>query len=155
MPNSRTITMTNYTQKLRKFISKMEVHESGCWIWMASKNKKGYGRCGLEGLPYLAHRASYELHIGQIPAKSYVLHSSDNPSCVNPEHLYIGDQFDNMRDRRERGRAKNGNTDKTHCPKGHPYSGQNLKIVSTTGHRRCRICNNERCKKYYHLRKSQ
>src|SRR6266550_5872844 len=71
--------------------------EDQCWEWLGSRSK-GYGRitinCGTE----LAHRISWIVHIGPIPAGLNVLHHCDNPCCVNPSHLFVGTQTDNNRD---------------------------------------------------------
>lgn len=72
-----------------------------CWLWLASKNKKGYGTLG-EGL---AHRISYELHYGSFDYSLSVCHSCDNPSCVNPKHLWLGTSNENMQDMVKKKRA--------------------------------------------------
>lgn len=78
----------------------------GCWGWLASKDRKGYGKHCLPKTkrPFLAHRIAYEMVIGPIPTGLWVLHRCDNPSCVNPSHLWIGNHSDNMRDCYEKGR---------------------------------------------------
>lgn len=82
-----------------------------CWLWIGSKDACGYGRIGrappnfkLEG----AHRVSWELANGTIPAGMHVLHKCDHPACVNPKHLYLGDHKENMRDRGRKGRSSGG-----------------------------------------------
>ena len=76
-----------------------------CWIWNGAKNKSGYGRFSMQGNPYaIASRASYELFKGQIKAKAFVCHLCDIPSCVNPEHLWIGNHVENMKDMTRKGR---------------------------------------------------
>ena len=69
-----------------------------CWIWTGSINEKGYGRFQINHKCVRAHRVSYKLWKGDIPSKLYVLHTCDNRACVNPDHLYLGDQFKNMDD---------------------------------------------------------
>jgi len=71
-----------------------------CWLWLAGTNPHGYGMFRVEPYVsmYLSHRYSYELAHGKIPDGLNVLHSCDNPPCVNPDHLFLGDQFDNMAD---------------------------------------------------------
>ena len=89
-----------------RFWKKVEICEpEHCWFWRASRLKGGYGIIGISGKNRLAHRVSYELHHGPIPEGMLVLHSCDNPSCVNPAHLHLGTQADNMREKAERGRA--------------------------------------------------
>lgn len=77
-----------------------------CWPWKASTNPDGYGwiRRIADGLMDLAHRVSWELNRGKIPSGMYVLHSCDNPPCVNPGHLWLGTQVDNMADMTRKGR---------------------------------------------------
>lgn len=80
----------------------------GCWIWTAAKSKTGYGRFLYGGKNRLAHRLSYSFYIGEIPDGMLVCHKCDNPSCVNPDHFFIGTNDDNMIDMSKKGRAKGG-----------------------------------------------
>jgi len=77
-----------------------------CWIWTRTRLPKGYGtlRCGVRRRQVYAHRASYERFHGPIQKGAIVRHSCDNPSCVQPAHLSIGTQADNIRDCIDRGR---------------------------------------------------
>lgn len=70
----------------------------GCWLWKASTNSTGYGHIGINGKIHLAHRISYMLANGRYKSSKCILHKCDNPPCVKPSHLYIGDLKDNMRD---------------------------------------------------------
>lgn len=88
--------------QLENFVSKWIFSPTGCWQWIASVDKNGYGWFGSKK----AHRISYEIYRGIIPKGMLVCHSCDNPSCVNPEHLWIGTNLDNMRDRNQKGRHK-------------------------------------------------
>jgi DNA-binding CsgD family transcriptional regulator len=87
-----------------RFYKKFEVADSGCWEWQASKNPAGYGWFAMNDTMFLAHRASWIIHNGDIPAGLCILHSCDNPACVNPAHLRVGTHFENTRDKYERGR---------------------------------------------------
>lgn len=93
-----------------RFLSKVEKVESGCWIWKGKVNKhNGYGYAWrIGGGEQLAHRRSYELHVGPIPEGLYVLHKCDVTKCVNPDHLYVGTQTENMLDASIRGRISRG-----------------------------------------------
>jgi len=73
--------------------------DSECWLWSGSK-QDGYGMLYLP-----AHRLSYILHKGPIPPGKVIMHSCDNPPCVNPDHLSLGDQADNVADRHRKGRT--------------------------------------------------
>lgn len=75
-----------------------------CWEWQAGKSNKGYGRLWVNGDNVNAHVFSYELHNGPIPRGLFVLHKCDNRRCVNPNHLFLGTQQDNIDDMRAKGR---------------------------------------------------
>ena len=77
---------------------------SECWPWKASTDRHGYGYFRLDGGMRKAHRVAYELTHGPIPDGQVVRHRCDNPGCVNPGHLELGTQADNVRDRDERKR---------------------------------------------------
>jgi len=81
-------------------------NETGCWLWTGRMAYFGYGVCPLggRGRRRLAHRVSYELFIGPITDGLSVLHKCDVTACVNPDHLFLGTQGDNMRDCRDKGR---------------------------------------------------
>lgn len=85
------------------------VKTDSCWIWIGKKNVDGYGHIKtLDRHTVAAHRLSWEIHYGKIPEGMKVLHNcpdGDNPSCVNPKHLWLGTQADNMKDMASKGRA--------------------------------------------------
>jgi hypothetical protein len=90
---------------------KKVIKTNGCWLWIGSKSEHGYGKIGGRSLgnkqwdsPQIASRVSWEIHNGPIPAGLCVLHHCDNPSCTNPEHLWIGTRIDNNRDAQRKGR---------------------------------------------------
>lgn len=78
-----------------------------CWIWTGSR-AKGYGRLTAFGRVMKAHRLSWELHYGPIPDKMLVCHLCDNPPCVRPEHLWLGNDKENLADRDQKGRQARG-----------------------------------------------
>jgi hypothetical protein len=80
---------------------------SGCWLWLANMDNSGYGRIQVKGKSKRAHRVSYELNIGPIPDGLHCLHSCDVPLCVNPSHLWLGTNLDNIADKAKKGRCAN------------------------------------------------
>jgi len=101
-----------YKPLLEQVKTRYFVDSVGCWIWTGPKNRDGYGRSTAQGIPYLAHRAAYELLVAPIPEGLKVCHSCDKPACINPEHLFIGTQADNINDSVRKGRwrpSKEGN----------------------------------------------
>lgn len=71
---------------------------TGCRNWIGWRNIHGYGYMNINGLTKRAHRVAYEEYVGQIPAGLSVLHRCDNPRCINPDHLFLGNHQDNMAD---------------------------------------------------------
>lgn len=98
-----------FVKRQARFWSKVRVKApEECWEWTGSKSEFGYGQTrqiiNANGRTTLAHRVSWELKHGPIPNDQWVLHKCDNPPCVNPDHLFIGSQKDNMQDCKSKGR---------------------------------------------------
>lgn len=100
----RPLGSKNKIPSFAKFLEYHEIDETtGCWNWIKSVSNKGYGWFRQDGHE-LAHRWAYATFRGPIPAGLFVLHSCDNPKCVNPNHLFLGTNRDNIRDMVAKGR---------------------------------------------------
>lgn len=121
----------------------------GCWLWTGATGQKpdrAYGQIWQDGRQRKATHVSWELHHGKpVPPGAHVLHTCDIPRCVRPDHLYLGDPKANAQDRSRRGRHHMQR--RTHCPHGHPYSGDNL-YFTYEGYRACCICRARHLAKY-------
>lgn len=128
-----------------RFWSKVEKAE-GCWLWTAYRDDDGYGSIRVGRKAELAHRVAWWLTNGPIPPGLHVLHRCDRPECVNPDHLFLGTQLDNVVDMYRKGRARAYQAAwavkaaKTHCVRGHLLSGPNLYIRPDGRGRECREC---------------
>ena len=92
-----------------RFWEKVEKTD-GCWKWTASTNGVGYGMIRVSNKKHrdCAHRVSWMLAHGEIPKGKWILHKCDNPGCVNPEHLFLGDNTANVQDMHRKGRGWGG-----------------------------------------------
>jgi hypothetical protein len=92
-----------YHEPLEKKFWRYVEKTSSCWMWKGYTDKDGYGTIKNGHTTLRAHRVSFKIHHGQIDENKLILHTCNNPSCVNPAHLYQGDQYDNMKDRIDSG----------------------------------------------------
>ena len=136
------------TKEQRIFDNSIPEPNSGCWLWVGSIDKCGYGKTS--GAYSLAHRLSYAAFIGEIPKGLEVDHLCKQRCCVNPDHLEAVTHAVNVSRGDYTSNHRNGR--KTHCQKGHPLSGDNLYVERRNGvpvNRRCKACRSAvRHKKY-------
>lgn len=129
----------------------------GCWLWTASRTPKGYGQFSVGGRKagnyrmLKAHRVAYLLLRGIIPATLELDHLCRVRHCVNPDHLEPVTNTENIR----RGISPSAvGARKTHCPQGHPYSGNNL-YTNPSGFRICRTCKRAALREYKERRRAR
>jgi hypothetical protein len=92
---------------ISRFWTKVNKTDS-CWLWTANTCRDGYGNITANKIQYKAHRYSLMIHGVVVPKGSIVMHTCDNPSCVRPEHLKVGSQLDNMKDKVNKNRQTKG-----------------------------------------------
>ena len=122
-----------------RFASKFSISDSGCWVWLAARDRDGYGVFRFPWGNGMAHRVSYELLVGDIPDGLHVDHLCRNRACVNPAHLEPVSCRENLMRSPVTAAAK-GVAQRT-CRRGHEFS-----LVS--GRRVCRVCSGEAQKRY-------
>lgn len=119
-----------FTQEFIK--QRVNVNENDCWIWKGSKHRQGYGNVTYKEKLELAHRVSWMIYYGEIPEGIKVCHHCDEPSCVNPAHLFLGTQLDNMADCIKKGRFTR-NIPKTRRIKLNFDQVQEIKMLNEKG----------------------
>jgi hypothetical protein len=135
----------NYSLEER-FWCRVSKQENGCWLWIGAKSANGYGQIAHKKTTIGAHRLSYKLHKGEIPAGLVIDHLCRNRSCVNPDHLEAVNQRTNTM-RGESPSVKQHN--KGFCKNGHPMTPENR----DSKRRRCRVCLREDVSRRYWAKK--
>ncbi|MBA4019174.1 MAG: HNH endonuclease [Pirellula sp.] len=141
----------------KRFWSKVEKIEGGCWIWTAGKVAGGYGHITFrrdgKQVDQLAHRLAYQLLVGPIPEGLEIDHLCRNRACVNPEHMEAVTSRVNTLRGNTRAAA---NLAKTHCHRGHELNEANVyRGKNAPNQRICRECNRIKCRKYYRSKKGK
>src|SRR5574343_697551 len=135
-------------QELKRFFAKVTKTDA-CWLWTGALSEKGYGLCSASGELWRAHRLAWHHFNGPIPTGMHVLHRCDRPPCVNPEHLFLGTDTDNLKDCYAKGRRKGINYSAPYqraaerCSRGHRFDTVNTHW-RPNGRRECRTCRRER-----------
>lgn len=143
-----------------RFSAKYVVRPDGCWEWTGAPGSHGYGEFGVGGNRYrvldLAHRWAWLLYRGALPTGCDIHHTCSNRRCVNPDHLEALSHREHA-SRHGKERGKNIKIaivarEKTHCIRGHPFAGDNLRIARNGG-RCCRQCARDHAREHYHRNK--
>lgn len=146
LKNGRVVEVRPGYPPLLTFLSRVQVDDSGCWLWTGPLYRTGrgdYGAMCFQGRSHGAHRVAWMLFRGPIPDGLEIDHLCEVKLCVNPRHLEPVTHVENVT-RASRG-ASAVNRAKTHCKRGHPFDEANtiLEPIGNRVGRRCRICVNE------------
>lgn len=128
------------TVQINEFLQNKIKLKNNCWKYAGYIRGDGYGVVIINGKNFVASRIAWIIRNGKIPKKLFVCHKCDNRSCVNPSHLFLGTNKDNMIDCANKKRLVN--TKKTKCMRGHPLSGANLYTYMRDNRlrRNCKAC---------------
>lgn len=105
--------------------------DTGCWLWTAGKTNGGYGTIKHQGKLWRAHVAAFCIFVKPVPPHKEVCHKCDNPSCINPKHLFLGTHRENMLDAKVKGRMARG--ERARSTKITETTAKNIKIDITDG----------------------
>lgn len=122
---------------LKRLLANSHRTESGCLEWTGWRGATGYGFTSFRGRQRPTHRLMYMVTEGPIPEGLQILHSCDNPPCMEPDHISPGTGKKNMQESVERGRHHEAV--KTHCDHGHELVGDNVSFAES-GRRHCKVC---------------
>lgn len=119
----------------QRFWEKVDKNGSGgCWLWIGALDGSGYGSIAVNRIATKAHRYSWELHFGEIPAGLLVCHKCDVRNCVRPDHLFLGTPDDNMKDKKAKGRETHFYGEQNHSSKlTEEQAREILAIVKASG----------------------
>lgn len=135
-----TLTHVSYrfsreTSPMDRLLDSFICAPSGCWEWIRGKHYRGYGQITIYNKHQFAHRAVYELLRGAIPKGKVLDHLCENTSCVNPDHLKVTTQKENVT---RGGGITAENKAKTHCKRGHEFNEANT--IKIPKGRQCLPC---------------
>ena len=138
---------------IERLMEKVQKVDSGCWEWTHYLEKSGYAKLWVDRRAVMAHRFSYEYHVGPIPDGLQIDHLCRNRACVNPEHLEPVTPSENVRrgTNAEAAAARGART--THCPKGHLYDDENTYVTSAG--RACWACKRASRREHYERNREQ
>ena len=131
---------------IERFLQKVDKSGSDkypdCWIWVGGRTSKDYGsfKYYAERSAIGAHVSSYLFHLGEVPEGMRICHRCDNPPCVNPDHLFLGSNSDNMKDMVTKDRHGVSSRKRTHCRRGHSFQEFGVYERSLKNGKTDRIC---------------
>lgn len=119
--------------EIERFAKKFKINgENGCWEWCASKNQKGYGQFDMNRIQYKAHRVSYAIKHGGLYSQLQIDHLCRNRGCVNPDHLELVTNKENVLRGELPRTSKERFANQTHCKRGHEFTEANTHIHMQT-----------------------
>lgn len=148
-----------YDPLLNVALSNYEINSKGCHIYQGSKDKDGYPQYVLGNKENAKCYRLHRLILARKSDKAYeelnlACHTCDNPSCINPDHIFEGTYKDNNRDSASKGRTYGQQF--LECPQGHPYNEENIyRRPDNPNKRDCKICRKERTRDWFRRNKKE